>query len=111
MVLETLAEVGSFQGLKDLIALYFLGSLGDSDTFEKLSSLPVLEVFGNLFLWVYSNPLGVLDARRGLRPCVCSELIGVCSCTGEPGKRKHNRKAPESTHLPITPIQHLLWTF
>ena len=39
MVLETLAEVGSFQGLKDLIALYFLESLGDSDTFEKVSSL------------------------------------------------------------------------
>jgi hypothetical protein len=47
MVLQTLAEVGSFQGLKDLIALYFLGSLGDSDSFEKVSSLPVLEVFGN----------------------------------------------------------------
>ena len=47
MVLETLAEVGSFQGLKVLIALYFLGSLGDSDTFEKLSSLQGLEVFGN----------------------------------------------------------------
>ena len=46
MVLETLAEVGSFQGLKDLIALYFLESLGDSDTFEKLSSLQGLEVFG-----------------------------------------------------------------
>ena len=47
MVLETLAEVGSFQGLKVLIALYFLGSLGDSDKFEKLSSLQGLEVFGN----------------------------------------------------------------
>ena len=39
MVLGSLSDVGPFHGLNDLIAVDVLGSLEDSDTFEKVSSL------------------------------------------------------------------------
>lgn len=39
MVLGTLADVGPFHGLNDLIAVEVLGFLEDSDTFEKVSTL------------------------------------------------------------------------
>ena len=39
MVLGSLSDVGPFLGLNDLIAVDVLGSLEDSDTFEKVSTL------------------------------------------------------------------------
>lgn len=39
MVLGSLSDVGPFHGLNDLIAVDVLGSLEDSDTFEKVSTL------------------------------------------------------------------------
>ena len=110
MVLGALADVGPFQGLKDLIALDLLGSIWDCDEFERVSSLQALEAFGVWFLWVHLKAFGILDTRRDLQPYVCSEPIGICSHSGESSKRKHVKKRTESTDLPILPTQHLVWT-
>lgn len=100
MTLGTLANLGSVQALKDLIALEFLRSQGDSGPFEKLSSMKALEAIGNWCPWGYMKTSGILDKMRDFQRYLCSELIGVCSCTREHGERKYIRKAREhpSTH-------------
>lgn len=66
MTLGTLANLGSVQGLKDLIALEFLRSQGDSGPFEKLSSMQALEAIGNWCPWGYMKTFGIWDERRDL---------------------------------------------
>ena len=84
MDLGTLVDRGLFQGLKDLIALDKLESLGDS--LGKADSLQALEAFGNWFVWVHLKTFGILNARTDLGTYMGSDLIGVF-LRGEHGKR------------------------
>lgn len=75
MVFGTLEDVGPFQGLKEMIALDFLGSLWDYDTLGKENLLQALEASGNWFLWVHLKTFGILNARRDLGAYVGSEPL------------------------------------
>lgn len=106
MVFGTLEDIGPFLGLKDMIALDFLGSLGDYETLGKENPLQALEASGNWILWVHWNTCGILNARRDLLAYVGSEPLGECSYrrTWKERNTSENIQRP-----PIMPTQHLLW--
>lgn len=104
IVFGTLEDIGTFQGLKDMIALDSSGSLGDYETLGN--SLQALEASGNWILWVHWNTFGILNARRDLLAYVGSEPFGEVSYR-RTWKERNTSKTLQRP--PIMPTQHLLW--